>query len=159
MRMMDIIEVKMMKKMFFVVLLLLVPIFGQNECEGKCYSNEEVLNIANTIKENQSEIDSQKQIIEIDKEINEKLESNIYMYIEKSKNDSLLMDLKYQQIDVLNQRVILFEERLKVVEPKWYENRYLWFFMGIAITVTAVDLAGQINQEIYKWLRNLQKVV
>ena len=55
------------------------------------------------------------------------------------------LDLKYQQIDVLNQRVVLFEERLKVVEPKWYENRYLWFFMGIAITVTAVDLAGQID--------------
>ena len=145
MRMMDIIEVKMMKKMFFVVLLLLVPIFGQNECEGKCYSNEEVLNIANTIKENQSEIDSLKQIIEIDKEINEKLESNIYMYIEKSKNDSLLMDLKYQQIEILNERIILYDDRLKAVEPKWYENRYLWFFMGIAITVTAVDLAGQLD--------------
>ena len=141
----DIIEVKMMKKMFFIVLLFLEPIFGQEVCEGECYSDEEVLNIANTIKENQSEIDSLKQIIEIDKEINEKLESNIYMYIEKSKNDSLLMDLKYQQIDVLNERIVLYDERLKAVEPKWYENRYLWFFMGIAITVTAVDLAGQLD--------------
>ena len=134
-----------MKKMFFIILMCLVPVFGQEVCEGKCYSEDEVLNIANTIKDNQAEIDSLKQIVKIDKEINEKLENNIYMYIEKSKNDSLLMDLKYQQIDVLNQRVILFEERLKVVEPKWYENRYLWFFMGIAITVTAVDLAGQID--------------
>ena len=145
MRMTDIIEVNMMRKIFFIVSLLLMPIFGQEVCEGKCYSDEEVLNIANTIKENQSEIDSLKQIVKIDKEINRKLENNIYMYIEKSKNDSLLMDLKYQQIEILNQRVVLFEERLKVVEPKWYENRYLWFFMGIAITVTAVDLAGQIN--------------
>ena len=145
MRMMDIIEVKMMKKFIFVVLLFLVPIFGQEPCEGSCYSEDEVLNIANTIKTNEAEIDSLKSIISIDQEINRKLEKNIYMYIEKSKNDSLLMDLKYQQIDVLNQRVVLFEERLKVVEPKWYENRYLWFFMGIAITVTAVDLAGQIN--------------
>ena len=134
-----------MRKMFFIVLLFLVPIFGQEVCEGKCYSDEEVLNIANTIKENQSEIDSLKQIIDIDREINRKLESNIYMYIEKSKNDSLLMDLKYQQINVLNERIVLYDERLKAVEPKWYENRYLWFFMGMAITVTAVDLAGQIN--------------
>ena len=144
-RMTDTTEVKMMKKMFFVVLLFLMPIIGQEVCDGKCYSDEEVLNIANTIKENQSEIDSLKSIIAIDQEINRKLENNIYMYIEKSKNDSLLMDLKYQQIDILNQRVVLFEERLKVVEPKWYENRYLWFFLGIGITVTAVDLAGQLN--------------
>ena len=145
MRMTATIEVKMMNKFIFVFLLFLLPIFGQEPCEGSCYSEDEVLNIANTIKENQSEIDSLKKIVEIDKEINRKLENNIYMYIEKSKNDSLLMDLKYQQIDILNQRVVLFEERLKVVEPKWYENRYLWFFMGIAITVTAVDLAGDIN--------------
>ena len=71
-----------------------------------------------------------KQIIEIDKEINEKLESNIYLYIEKSKNDSLLMDLKYQQIEILNERIILYDDRLKAVEPKWYENRYLWFGVG-----------------------------
>ena len=144
-RMTDIIEVNMMKKFVVSFLLFLVPIFGQEVCEGKCYSDEEVINIANTIKENQSEIDSLKQIIEIDREINEKLESNIYMYIEKSKNDSLLMDLKYQQIEVLNERIILYDNRLKAVEPKWYENRYLWFFMGIAITVTAVDLAGQLD--------------
>ena len=134
-----------MKKFIISFLLFLVPIFGQQECDGKCYSNEEVLNIANTIKENEEKIDSLHQIIEIDKEINRNLEKNIYMYIEKSKNDSLLMDLKYQQINILNERITLYDDRLKAVEPKWYENKYLWFFMGIAITVTAVDLAGQIN--------------
>ena len=135
----------MMKKFVVSFLLFLVPIFGQEVCEGKCYSDEEVLNIANTIKENQSEIDSLKKIIEFDKEINEKLESNIYMYIEKSKNDSLLMDLKYQQIEVLNQRIILYDDRLKAVEPKWYENRYLWFGLGVVFTAGSVHLAGQIN--------------
>ena len=144
-RMTDTQEGSCMKKFIISFLLFLVPIFGQQECDGKCYSNEEVLNIANTIKENEEKIDSLHQIIEIDKEINRKLENNIYMYIEKSKNDSLLMDLKYQQINILNERITLYDDRLKAVEPKWYENKYLWFFMGIAITVTAVDLAGQIN--------------
>ena len=141
MRMMDIIEVKMMKKMFFVVLLFLMPIIGQEVCDGKCYSDEEVLNIANTIKDNEAEIDSLNQIIQIDKEINRKLENNIYMYIEKSKNDSLLMDLKYQQIEVLNERIILYDDRLKAVEPKWYENRYLWFGLGVVFTTGSVHLA------------------
>ena len=98
MRMMDIIEVKMMKKMFFVILLFLVPIFGQEPCEGSCYSEDEVLNIANTIKTNEAKIDSLNQLLEIDKEINGKLQSSIYMYIEMNKTDSLLMNLKYQQI-------------------------------------------------------------
>ena len=144
-RMTDTIEVKMMNKFIFIFLLFLLPIFGQEPCEGSCYSEDEVLNIANTIKSNEAVIDSLNQLLVIDKEINEKLQSSIYMYIEMNKTDSLLMNLKYQQIDVLNERIILYEDRLKVVEPKWYENRYLWFFMGIALTVTAVDLAGQIN--------------
>ena len=62
----------MMKKMFFIVLLFLAPIFGQEPCEGSCYSEDEVLNIANTIKTNEAEIDSLKSIISIDQEINRK---------------------------------------------------------------------------------------
>ena len=135
----------MLKRLIFSFLIFVFPIFGQEPCEGKCFSDEKVVEIANTIKENQAEIDSLKSIISIDQEINRKLENNIYMYIEKSKNDSLLMNLKYQQIEILNERITLYDDRLKAVEPKWYENRYLWFFMGIAITVTAVDLAGQID--------------
>ena len=134
-----------MKKFIISFLLFLVPIFGQQECDGKCYSNEEVLNIANTIKENEEKIDSLHQIIEIDKEINRNLEKNIYMYIEKSKNDSLLMDLKYQQINILNERITLYDDRLKAVEPKWYENKYLWFFGGVFFTSGTVYLAGQLD--------------
>ena len=37
------------------------------------------------------------------------------------------------------------EEMIKLVKPKWYDNKYLWFFGGIIVTSGAVYLAGQID--------------
>ena len=34
---------------------------------------------------------------------------------------------------------------IKTIKPKWYENKYLWFFGGIIITSGSVYLAGQIK--------------
>ena len=37
------------------------------------------------------------------------------------------------------------EEIIDLVKPKWYDNKYLWFFGGIIMTSGAVYLAGLIN--------------
>ena len=70
--------------------------------------------------------------------INVNLDEQIKMYMTKD-------SLNQSQIEDYMRLIKLKDEMIKVVAPKWYENRYLWFFMGIAITVTAVDLAGQLD--------------
>ena len=37
------------------------------------------------------------------------------------------------------------EEMIDLVKPKWYDNKYLWFFGGMIITSGSVYLAGQIK--------------
>ena len=37
------------------------------------------------------------------------------------------------------------KEIIDLVRPKWYDNKYLWFFGGIIITSGSVYLAGQIK--------------
>ena len=34
---------------------------------------------------------------------------------------------------------------IDLVKPKWYDNKYLWFFGGMIITGGSVYLAGQID--------------
>ena len=119
----------MVTKLF--ILLLISFTFTQEPCEGTCFSEEEVLNITNNIKELQFDVEKYKGI-----EVN--LNSQIQSYIEQEKlNQSLINDYKKQ--------LEFKEEIIDLVRPKWYDNKYLWFFGGIIITSGSVYLAGQIK--------------
>ena len=115
----------------FLFLVIFSFVFTQEPCEGTCFSEEEVVNITNNIKELEFDLDKQLKI-------NENLDSQIYMYIQ---SDSLY---KSQIKDYKNQ-LMWKEEMIDLVKPKWYDNKYLWFFGGIIITSGAVYLAGQID--------------
>ena len=105
--------------------------FTQEPCEGTCFSEEEVINMTNNIKELQFDVEKYKEI-----EVN--LNSQIQTYIEQEKlNQELINDYKKQ--------LEMSEEMIKLVKPKWHENKYLWFFGGIIITSGSIYLAGQIK--------------
>ena len=118
--------------MFKLLIILLFSFsFSQEPCEGTCFSEEEVLNITNNIKELQFDVEKYKEI-----EVN--LNSQIQTYIEQEKlNESLISDYKKQ--------LEFKEEIIDLVKPKWYDNKYLWFFGGMIITSGSVYLAGQIK--------------
>ena len=119
----------MVTKLF--ILLLFSFIFTQAPCEGTCFSENEVINITNNIKE--LEFKLQKGL-----EIENNLNSQIQSYIEQEKlNESLINDYKKQ--------LEFKEEIIDLVKPKWYDNKYLWFFGGMIITSGSVYLAGQIK--------------
>ena len=118
--------------MFKLLIILLFSFsFSQEPCEGTCFSEEEVVNITNNIKELEFKLEKTK-------EIEGNLNSQIYMYIQQdSLNQALIIDYKKQ--------LQFKEEIIDLVRPKWYDNKYLWFFGGIIITSGAVYLAGQID--------------
>ena len=113
------------------ILLIFSFVFTQEPCDGTCLSIEESENMVNNIKELQ--FDLEKQV-----KINENLNSQIYMYIQ---SDSLYQS----QIVDYKKQLEFKEEMIKLVKPKWYDNKYLWIFGGIIITSGAVYLAGQID--------------
>jgi hypothetical protein len=114
-----------------LIFLITSFVFTQEPCEGTCFSEEDVVNITNNIKELQFDLDNQLKI-------NENLNSQIYMYIQNdSLNISLINDYKNQ--------LEWKEEMIDLVKPKWYDNKYLWFFGGMIVTSGAVYLAGQID--------------
>ena len=118
-----------MYKLLFILLFSFS--INQEVCEGTCFSEEEVVNITNNIKELEFELEKNKEI-----EVN--LNSQIYMYIQQdSLNQTLINDYKKQ--------LEWKEEMIDLVKPKWYDNKYLWFFGGMIITSGAVYLAGQID--------------
>ena len=105
---------------YLVSLLLIIPLFAQNVT----ISQSEMLNIANNIKELQHS-DSLKTIqIEMYDRLVGELEDQI-------KTDSLLLLKKSEQIEILKDRDEANEKMIKLVKPKLWEHRYIWFAIGI----------------------------
>jgi len=65
----------------------------------------------------------------INTELIEKLENQIYMYIDLSKNDSLLILKQDEKILLLEEQVELYKQ----LQPKWWEKP-LWFSSGLITT-------------------------
>ena len=118
-----------MYRLLFILLLSFT--FTQDVCKGTCLSEEESINLANNLKELEFKLEKSK-------EIEENLNSQIYMYIQ---SDSLFKS----QIDDYKQQILLKDEMIDLVKPQWYENKYLWFGLGVVFTASSVHLAGQIN--------------
>ena len=60
----------------------------------------------------------------------EKLISELEEY---SKVESVLSEAKSKQIALLKEREKTNEELIKTLEPKWYENQYLWLGIGFIL--------------------------
>jgi len=114
-----------------LLILLLSFTFTQEPCDGTCFSEQEVINITNNIKE-----------LEFKLEKGLEIESNLNLQIQDyMKNDSLNVSL----INDYKNQLQWKEEMIDLVKPKWYDNKYLWFFGGIIITSGSIYLAGQIK--------------
>jgi hypothetical protein len=51
--------------------------------------------------------------------------------------DSLHILLKHENELLLN--------RIDDISPKWYDNKWIWFTLGIICTGSSIHLAGQLN--------------
>ena len=70
----------------------------------------------------------------------EKLDSQIYMYIQLSKNDSLLVLKQDEKIALLEEQVELYKQ----LQPKWWEKP-LWFGSGVVAILLPTWILGQFN--------------
>ena len=102
-----------------IMILLCSFVFNQEvvPCDGTCLSEEETKNLFNNIQE---------------------LEFNL----EKAKT----LNLEYEDLmKDYETQIKLKNDMIELVKPKWYDNKYLWFFGGIIVTSGSVYLAGQIK--------------
>ena len=65
-------------------------------------------------------------------------------YENQTQIDSMLISFKTQQVDILKDREVLYEKQIKLVKPKWYENKWLYFTFGVVSTSVSVKLFGEI---------------
>ena len=124
---------------YITYILFVGLLFAQDVQEPKTYSftEDQVLGFTNAIKE-----------LELKDSLNVSLVSDYEAMVKRLEAtaaiDSMLIANKTFQISLLKDTNKLLEQKVKLVQPKWYENRWLYFTFGVALTATSVKLAGQI---------------
>ena len=115
--------------MKYILILLLTPLLAQTtftEAEALKMIKARDAQWEGKIEKADSLISSQKVLIS-------DYESLIEKFEESSNVDSLLIEAKDSQIKLLKARDEMNEKLVKLVEPKWYENQYLWLFIGFIL--------------------------
>ena len=122
-----------------IYILFVGLLFAQDIQEPKTYSftEEQVLGFTNAIKELELKDSLNVSLVEDYEAMVKRLEATAAI-------DSMLIANKTTQIDLLKDTNKLLEQKVKLVRPKWYENKWLYFTFGVALTATSVKLAGQI---------------
>ena len=100
-------------------------------CEGTCLSEEETQGLFNNIKELQFDLEKSIEIRE-----------NLKFQIEDC--DQIIMDYD-EGMRLCERQIKIKEDMIKTIKPKWYENKYLWFGLGVFFTSGTVYLAGQLD--------------
>ena len=124
---------------YFIYILLFVSVlFGQTEEETITLPKSDIIEWANRLQ-GFEKADSLSQVAISDLEsVVFKLEENAYM-------DSLIIEKRELQISLLKETNELYKDKVKLVKPKWHENKWLWFVYGVSATAVSVNLAGQIT--------------
>jgi len=124
---------------YIIYILFVGLLFAQDIQEPKTYSftEDQVLGFTNAIKE-----------LELKDSLNVSLVSDYEAMVKRLEAtaaiDSMLIANKTTQLTLLKDTNKLLEQKVKLVRPKWYENKWLYFTFGVALTATSVKLAGQI---------------
>jgi len=112
-------------------LLIFSLLFPQEVCEGECYTDEEAQNIELYITELEQKDNKNSKII---KNLNEQIQ----LYIQQTEIDSGIIENYKEQLAIQ-------EEMIKTIKPAWYDNKYLWYSMGIASMIVPIWGIGQIK--------------
>ena len=117
-----------MNRVIITIFLSFSLIFPQKTYS---FTEEEVKAFRESIIELENADSTNQKII---KNLNEQ----IYMYIQQTEIDSTIIENYKDQLE-------LKDEMIKNIEPKWYDNKYIWYSYGILSMLVPIWAIGQIK--------------
>ena len=116
-------------KMKYIWILLLTPLLAQTT-----FTEAEALEMIKARDAQwEGKLAKADSLIEMYKYGEEMYEDTIVELEEYAKVDSVLSAAKSKQIQLLHARDKSNEELIKTLQPKWYENQYLWLGIGFIL--------------------------
>ena len=127
-----------MKKLLLISFLLLsitdAQVIKKDGKEVKTFTYDEALEMLKARDAQwESKLAKADSLIESQKVVISDCEAVVFKLEEQSNLDSLLLLAQRKRIDLLKVRDEANERLVELVEPKWYENQYLWLGIGFIL--------------------------
>ena len=128
-------------KSLLLALLVTCAISQDGEInEGlECFTNEEVIAI-------DAEITECHAINKINEELIKNYKFQISNYQARVGQDSSMIVLKNEEIKTLQKSVEEYKELNKLVQPKWYDNKWLYYAYGALTIYAGASVANTIGK-------------
>ena len=126
-----------MKKIFIILYLWPTLLFSQ--VADTCFTSTEIVQISETI-DSLYYLDSINNKIILEQEV---LISDLEKVIKLDSLENLYLT---QKNEFLNDNINLYIEREKLLQPKWYDKKGLWFSAGILTTLLTGKLIVEVVQ-------------
>ena len=121
-----------MKLAVKILKYFLISFFVLSVASSQSYTQAEVLEM---IKERdlqwEGKVDNANNLIASQKEVIDDSDKLIKELESQVKTDSLLLFKKSEQIELLKERDEANQKMIRLVKPRLWEHRYLWFAVGI----------------------------
>ena len=116
----------MLKNLIILIIIISIAVPQQY-----CYTEEEIIEIHDIIKE-----------CDFKEQVHFKVEENLSSQI---KNLELNLEKHKLLISELETQLKLKDDLIKEVKPKWHENKYLWFGYGIVAIILPTWVLGNVK--------------
>ena len=127
-----------MKFLTMLCLALAMCLKGYAQLPDTCLTQQEIINIANNIKELQETVYLQDQLID-------ELKHQVNSYEALHNQDTLLISYLKEHIALLNARIENYKDLVKAVKPKWYERRFFVFVGGMGTMVLSSWIVSNVK--------------
>ena len=124
-----------MKKLI-IILMFFVPLLGMGQ--DHVFTNKEVIKMDSLFQVYEQTDSLQKIEIKL-------LNTQLLNYKTLHKQDSLQILYLEENVKLLNQRIDLYVDLTKELEPKWYQKPAVQFFLGAATIVTSSWVVSNIK--------------
>ncbi len=124
---------------YFFIIICLYPVLMFTQVADTCFTSNQIIRISNTL-DSLYYLDSINNEIILDQEV---LISDLEQIIELDSLENLYLE---QKNNFLKDNINLYIEREKLLKPKWYDNKIIWFSGGILTTLLTGKLIVEVVQ-------------
>jgi len=122
-------------KYFIILLFSVTTLFASEKDSTVCFKKTEIVKLANRIQLLRDSIEYLSAVVTVQDTVIDLYESRSDMFLKQLSN-------RDQVIDACKKRSVELEKINEELQPRWYDNKFLWFFTGVG-TVLGIVFAIQ----------------
>ena len=111
-------------KYFIILLFSVTTLFASEKDSTVCFKKTEIVKLANRIQLLRDSIEYLSAVVTVQDTVIDLYQSRSDMFLKQLNN-------RDQVIDACKKRSVELEKINEELQPKWYDNKFLWFFTGV----------------------------